>query len=109
MGLKEEFSKTDQWKEKRVEIAKRAYDGGWVIYSPTTQQWYTPREYVDSGEEVVMKKEVYGGGMKPDIDLCEPGHALIAQGEKVAREQAKLNSMINVIRKSFKFEPNKKK
>ena len=46
--------------------------------------------------------------MKPDIDLCEPGHALIAQGERVAREQAKLNSMINVIRKSFKFEAKKK-
>lgn len=109
MGLKEEFSRPDQWKEKRKAIALKAHEGGWVIYSPTTEQWYTPRGYVDSGEEVIMKKEVYGGGTKPHIDLCEPGHAILAQAQKVAREQAKLISLAMVVSETFTFEPKKKK
>ena len=43
----------DQFYEKRLKIAQEAFDSGCMIFASDSQKWYTPREFVNSGEQLI--------------------------------------------------------
>ena len=99
----------DKWYEERVKIAVSAHEGAWVIFSPRTGKYYSPRGYVESGEEVFFR-DPYGSSEKtPEVVLHNASMALSAQTERVTKEQEKLNTLVKIVSESFKFIPKTKK
>lgn len=94
----------DKWYTQRVEIAKKAFNQGYVIFSPATQKWYTPRAYVESNEEVTYRDPFGSSEKTPNIVLHHPGNAIQAQSEKAEREQLKLTDLVKAINETFSFQ-----
>nr|WP_199083049.1 hypothetical protein [Pedobacter sp. ASV19] len=88
--------------DKRVEIAIKAYKNGCFVFSIKSQKLYTPREYVESGEEVSYS---VGFDQYPDVTLLYPKKAFEAAHEKVVKAKHELMqseiNLQNVLQKIF--------
>ena len=43
----------DQFYKDRLKLAQQAFDSGCMLFSADTKKWYTPREFVNSGEQLI--------------------------------------------------------
>lgn len=105
--------KKDPYYEQRVEYAIKAHKNGCLIFSPQKKKLYTPREFVESGEEVSFSRP----GLEDYINFTQlyPKMALEARIERVQKAQAdlaaaekELEDVIKKVLKAFKFIPRKK-
>ena len=42
--------------EGRKKVAIKAFNGGYVIFAKDSQRFYTPREFLNSDERVIIEK-----------------------------------------------------
>jgi hypothetical protein len=75
---------SEAYKQKR-EIAVRAFNSGCIIYSQDTYKWYTPREFMESNERVVLKEA--GLEKYSNFTLLYPKHAIEREMEKLKKAQ----------------------
>ena len=91
---------------KRREIATKAFEGGFVIFSPKSQKWYTPREFLDSDEQVVFTKA--GVSDVPNVNFYYPAYAIQKRIEKLQRDENDFKRFINRVTTAFELVPKKK-
>jgi len=97
----------------RLKIAMTAYSSGSIIFSQDTNNLYTPREFLDSKEEVRYKK--YGLEEYHNFTLLYP-HTLItglinevdkAKNQLIEAEK-KLHSTVLKLLNTFELHPKNK-
>ncbi|WP_316743794.1 hypothetical protein [Pedobacter antarcticus] len=92
--------------DKRREIATKAFEGGFVIFSQASQKWYTPREFLDSNEQVTYTKA--GVSVVPNVNFYYPAYAIKKRMEKLQLEEKDFNDFMDRVNIAFEMVPRKK-
>jgi len=97
----------------RLKIAMTAYTSGSIIFSQDTKNIYTPREFLDSNEEVRYKE--YGLKEYHNFTLLYPHTlitGLISEVDKAKNQlidaEKKLHSTVLKLFKTFELRPKEK-
>lgn len=96
----------DSHYDSRVEVAINAFDNGCMIFTLETKKWYTPREFVNSGELVFYNdkiKKVYN-----NVRLIPAKKALEIRLEDLEKAQDAFKDFVKRLNGAFNLVPVKK-
>jgi hypothetical protein len=91
----------DESYKLRVEVSKKAFNNHCLIFSPESQKWYTPREFLESNEKVERKPV----GMHDyyNVSFFNPQSAILRQLEMLQKAQKGLDELILKVNSSFEI------
>ncbi|WP_316780416.1 hypothetical protein [Pedobacter antarcticus] len=92
--------------QHRKQLAMDAHRSGCVIFSPETQKYYTPREFLDSNEVVIysMKGMVPG----PNFELIKPKIAIRKKLEDLNKTESEFQEFLRRMMSAFEMAPKTK-
>jgi hypothetical protein len=89
----------------KVKVALKAFECGCLISCHDSGKMYTPREFMDSDEKVIIKQvDVYN---MPNYTLMYPKHAIGRKLEELQEAQKEFESFIVRVLNAFDLEPVK--
>ena len=91
--------KTDKAYQERLVISNKAFKGGHLIFSPKSQKWYTPREFLESNENVEYQR--VGMDDFPNVNMFNPIDAIGRQMSILQKAQKDLDEVIIKVRTAF--------
>ncbi|WP_316743401.1 hypothetical protein [Pedobacter antarcticus] len=92
--------------QNRKKLALEAYEKGCVIFSPQSQRFYTPREFIDSDEIVTYK--MVGMSKFSNCGLMEPKYAIAKKLEVRNRAEIDFKDFMERMMKAFELHPKGK-
>jgi hypothetical protein len=95
----------DQNYEERKKVAIKAFNGGYVIFAKASKRFYTPREFVNSNEVVVIEK--IGLDEYMNCTLINPKHAIGRKLEDLQKAQKEFEQFIESMMSAFDLHPLK--
>ena len=98
-------TRTDPNYEGRKKIALKAFNGGYMIFAQDSQRFYTPREFVNSSEKVVIKK--IGLDEYMNCTLIDAKHAIGRKLEDLQKAQKEFDQFMNSMMNAFDLHPLK--
>jgi hypothetical protein len=100
---------SDESYKLRLEVSTKAFNNNCLIFSPESQKWYTPREFLESKEKVERKPV----GMHDfyNVSIFNPQHAIERQLEMLQKAQSGLDELMHKLNNSFEIisKPQKTK
>lgn len=100
-----QMNKSEEY-QKRKKLAIEAYEKGCVIFSPDTQRFYTPRDFIDSDEIVVYR--TVGMDKYSNCGLMKPEHAISKKLEVLQNAETDFKDFMKRIINAFEMSPKTK-
>ena len=91
--------------QARKRLAVKAFESGTLIYSTYSHKFYTPREFLDSNEKVVITKN--GMDELCNCKLHYPKNAIERKLEDLRRAQDEFDSFLKKVMTAFELHPLK--
>ena len=91
--------------EARKKLAVRAFEKGTLIYSTASRKFYTPREFLDSNEKVVITKN--GLDELCNCNLIYPKSAVERKLEDLQKAQQEFDRFMKKLMTAFELHPLK--
>ncbi|WP_074590447.1 hypothetical protein [Pedobacter antarcticus] len=92
--------------QHRKQLAMKAHRSGCVIFSPETQKYYTPREFLDSNE--VVKYIVREMVPATNFDLMKPKIAIKKKLEELNKTESEFQDFLRRMMSAFEMAPKTK-
>jgi hypothetical protein len=89
--------------EARKKLAVRAFEKGTLIYSTASRKFYTPREFLDSNEKVVITKN--GLDELCNCKLHYPKNAIEKKLEDLRNAQLEFDMFMKKVMTAFELHP----
>jgi hypothetical protein len=91
--------------EARLEVSLKAFESGCVIFSSTTKTFYTPRDFLDSDEKVIITK--LGLDEHSNCILHHPKHAISRKIEDLQKAHKDFENFVQRMMTAFELHPIK--
>ena len=91
--------------EGRKKVAIKAFNGGYVIFAKDSQRFYTPREFLNSDERVIIEK--IGLDEYMNCTLIDAKHAIGRKLEDLQKAKKEFDQFMNSMMNAFDLHPLK--